>query len=115
MLTSLRVLNLESNGLKESIPKFLGNLVNLRRLNLKSNRLTEAIPLELEKPANLMLLDIGGNELIGELPRKLVKSLQQSQYYRDRGRRMRQTLDVECNAWLDEYDEYDEEVPGPLE
>ena len=108
LLTNLRGLNLEGNDLKGSIPPELGNLINLRRLNLRSNRLTGAIPLELGGLANLMVLNLGGNALTGVLPRELINRLQESRYYRERGRRMREALNAERRAWLDDYDWSDE-------
>lgn len=108
LLTDLRGLNLADNHLTGVIPPKLGDLTSLRRLNLRGNRLSGTIPLELGKLRNLMFIDLGGDLLTGYLPTELRRRLQKSQYYRERGRRIREALEAERKAWFEDYDWYDE-------
>ena len=107
-LTNLRGLNLAGNHLTGVIPPKLGDLTTLRRLNLQGNRLAGAIPPELGRLRNLMFINLGDNLLIGDLPTELSKQLQKSQYYRERGRRIREAMEAERRAWFEDYDWYDE-------
>ena len=99
LLTNLRQLNLEGNRLTGGIPPELGDLGQLRRLNLRSNSLTGSIPSELGNLGNLMFLSIGDNLLIGGLPLGLIKRLRESQFYRDRGRKIREARQEERELW----------------
>ncbi len=67
-LTSLRVLDLMANRIKE-IPKSINKLTNLEYLNLSHCCISE-IPENLELPSSLKKLDLKGNNII-EIPKSI--------------------------------------------
>ncbi|XP_062094619.1 probable LRR receptor-like serine/threonine-protein kinase At1g07650 isoform X3 [Humulus lupulus] len=67
-ITTLRVLNMESNLFSETIPAELGKLVNLEYLNLNANNLTGQFPLSLTNLSKLHTLRISSNYFTGRMP-----------------------------------------------
>ena len=71
MLASLRVLDLQWNGLTGTIPPELGRLSNLQVLALASSNLVGEIPPQLGALSNLRELDLSWNDLTGAVPSEL--------------------------------------------
>ena len=70
-MNSLSGLYLHNNDLTGSIPKQLGRLTTLRRLWLDRNDLTGTIPQELGNMSNLGTLNLHTNRLTGDIPTQL--------------------------------------------
>ena len=63
-----------------------------------------------------MFLSLGDNALKGGIPFELIKRLKKSQFYRDRGRKIREDLHWKLDLWY-EYDDprYYDELHAELE
>jgi Leucine-rich repeat (LRR) protein len=70
-LTSLQVLDLQSNALSGSVPAVLGNLESLVSLTLHANQLSGTIPIVLCQISTLADLLLQNNALTGSLPEEL--------------------------------------------
>ena len=66
-------INLSSNKLNGSLPKFIGNLNGFHLLNLSNNNLTGHIPLSLGNLTTLESLDLSLNKLSGRIPWQLTQ------------------------------------------
>ena len=77
-LTKLEILALENSELTGTIPPEIGNLGNLTEIRLWGNQLTGEIPSEIGKLQNLAILDLRFNRLTGEIPSEIgqLKNLQ---------------------------------------
>ena len=62
------VVDLEQNGLVNTIPSEIGSLPDISQLSLRSNLLTGSIPVNIAKLKHLEKLDLGNNLLTGSIP-----------------------------------------------
>ena len=74
-LSSLRFLNLSSNGFSGSIPASLGRLHRLHTLDLSDNAFSGEIPVNLSSCTSLMVMDISFNQLHGHVPSEIGNKL----------------------------------------
>jgi len=68
LLTGLRRMDYDSNGLVSTIPSEIGRLTNLKGLDIDNNELTGTIPTELGQLINMVELDLDKNKLTGTIP-----------------------------------------------
>ena len=74
LLTSLEILNMESNNLIGTFPTELCQLSNLKYLNLGRNTLMGTIPIEIGQLSNLETFLLNGNEAIsGAVPTSITQ------------------------------------------
>jgi len=76
-LSSLRILNLSSNGFSGNIPASLGLLHHLHILDLRRNAFSGALPANLSSCTSLMKVIIDFNKLGGNVPSELGDKLKQ--------------------------------------
>ena len=70
-LTRLEILALENSELTGTIPPEIGNLVNLTEIRFWGNQLSGEIPPEIGKLNKLAILDLSFNRLTGEIPSEI--------------------------------------------
>ncbi|CAB9508252.1 receptor-like protein kinase precursor [Seminavis robusta] len=70
-LTNLEVLSLTANQFKGSIPSSYGDLTNLEKLDLDGNAIAKSVPTQLGQLERLWRMQVDGNSLTGEMPEEV--------------------------------------------
>jgi len=73
LLTGLRRMDYDNNGLTGTIPTEIGQLTNLKGLDIDNNKITGTIPTELGLLVEMLELDLDANELEGTIPTEFGK------------------------------------------
>jgi len=68
LLSGLRRMGYDNNGLTGTIPSEIGLLINLKGLDITNNKLTGTIPTEFGKLVSMVELDLDTNKLRGTIP-----------------------------------------------